>query len=1652
MNSKIIFTALLLVIALSNLSTALELELTNGNITFDGYIYGGACSYYDPYMPDCSRDTTSTQMQAGEQWYNDIAAWAFIEFNTSSIPEDAIIDEINLTLTVVDNDNLDSNGYIKKFINQPSITYGTDNYENNTEIYDEIYNNDAYLSGVNWNTRGTYTYSLGQQAIDDLDSHRDWFAVGLQDTGIHDYNAHFNTSEAASGKPVLKISYHTDTTAPTVNLKSPGNDTNTTSYTVTFVYNVSDDGLVKNCSLYINNTLNQTDTSITKNTDQTFTQTFETGSYSWYVSCTNGAGLTNQSETRYFTVPPYASCVGDTETGIWTISSNTVINSNVTCKIINITNNAVVTINNTATGAIIKLEAENITVEAGSVINATGKGYAGGSAGNDGSGPGGGGAGQPYTGGGGGAGYGGTGGSGSGSGNTAGSGGTTYGDEISPTDLGSGGGGSSTYYEGPASGGRGGGAILLEAKNIILNGNIYANGLNGQSNKYGGGGGSGGSVFIIANTISGTSTIEANGGNGGSGSSYGAGGGGAGGRIYIIYNVSTLSATLSANGGTGGSSSFGSGQAGQDGTIGLYDQDDNSLTIYSGWQFAGNYVYNNLTISSASNLNTTSLTVINVTDMTKITSSTWNYANNVNTTINTADLILTDSIIITTPESFFKLYVNNPFNITSTTINGNLFINTSNLTIDSSSLINATGKGYAGGSAGNDGSGPGGGGAGQPYTGGGGGAGYGGTGGSGSGAGGSGGTTYGDEISPTDLGSGGGGSSTYYEGPASGGRGGGSVIIFGDDVTINANIYANGLNGQSNGYGGGGGSGGSIFINVTRLSGTSTIEANGGNGGSGSSYGAGGGGAGGRISLQCITPSFLAYSNVNGGTGGSSSFGSGQAGQDGTLIDTCTGIKSVNLISPPNNAYTNTQETFTCNATTGNVTSLTNLTLYIWNSTDDLVYTNTTSVGGIYNETSWNYTLPYEDIFKWNCKAMDNVSNERFASANYTITYDATYPLIDYAPNSDANGTSRYEKYIFVNVTVTETNEQNITFNLYNSTGLYRSNFSTTGLRSVNWTNLPNGQYWLNVTVCDKAGNCNTTETRTVTILNYAPSITRLLDTDDSITLSEPTFAGSGVNVTINNNNITLQGGAGGGSEDLADGKLVSQVDSGDADGTGCPYGCQYFPCGLDKATDNDLSTAADVYDDNGDGVTGWQIQLDENTTISTVNVYFLYSGEPCWMRDFSTFEVQVYDYSTSSWITPSGWSGSYAYATWFNFTDGTITSDKVRVYSSSASGCGMALGEIEIYAGGSGYKPSGYYLSPILDANVTKYWDKAIWNYDKPAGTDISLSVRAKGPKIFNFTYRKPITINSNSSLTDYQINLTIDTQTLISQGKMQEDCDDIRFTDSAGNKLNYYLESGCNTSSTKIWVKVPSISAGTTTIFMYYGNPEAESESNETATFDFFDDFNGDTKFTNISQPYGDPNVCGSPNYVEHYNTGTEQVIKLGCYDEGELRISPSLPASTYLIILKWRTGNDPYQYDDASNTNYDDQYGASTLTPKRLIVVNNGVVYEKDGKLTSYSENTSITITGTIGTVYLSVGSAGSEQPYYTYYDYMIIRKYASSEPTYTLGEEETGTFYFLNWTSWQTFTTSSADLSGLTGRYLQYKVEFATYSRTECLLSC
>lgn len=108
-------------------------------------------------------------------------------------------------------------------------------------------------------------------------------------------------------------------------------------------------------------------------------------------------------------------------------------------------------------------------------------------------------------------------------------------------------------------------------------------------------------------------------------------------------------------------------------------------------------------------------------------------------------------------------------------------------------------------------------------------------------------------------------------------------------------------------------------------------------------------------------------------------------------------------------------------------------------------------------------------------------------------------------------------------------------------------------------------------------------------------------------------------------------------------------------------------------------------------------------------------------------------------------------------------------------------------------------------------------------------------------WTYQSSVTIDNSTgaALTNQQVLVTLDTAALVTGGKMQADGDDIRFMDSDDTTpLFYWIESGMNSTSTRIWVNIPSIPATSTkTIYLYYGNATATAESSMEDTMELFE-----------------------------------------------------------------------------------------------------------------------------------------------------------------------------------------------------------------------
>jgi hypothetical protein len=104
-------------------------------------------------------------------------------------------------------------------------------------------------------------------------------------------------------------------------------------------------------------------------------------------------------------------------------------------------------------------------------------------------------------------------------------------------------------------------------------------------------------------------------------------------------------------------------------------------------------------------------------------------------------------------------------------------------------------------------------------------------------------------------------------------------------------------------------------------------------------------------------------------------------------------------------------------------------------------------------------------------------------------------------------------------------------------------------------------------------------------------------------------------------------------------------------------------------------------------------------------------------------------------------------------------------------------------------------------------------------------------------YSYRRQIKIDSKNLMPDgFTINLTLDTESLIKENKMNFDCSDLRIVDSNENEIDRLVED-CNSIDTKIYFKYRNY---TDKYYLYYGNKNSVKPlENKSQVYYFYDDF---------------------------------------------------------------------------------------------------------------------------------------------------------------------------------------------------------------------
>lgn len=293
------------------------------------------------------------------------------------------------------------------------------------------------------------------------------------------------------------------------------------------------------------------------------------------------------------------------------------------------------------------------------------------------------------------------------------------------------------------------------------------------------------------------------------------------------------------------------------------------------------------------------------------------------------------------------------------------------------------------------------------------------------------------------------------------------------------------------------------------------------------------------------------------------------------------------------------------------------------------------------------------------------------------------------------------------------------------------------------------------------------------------------------------------------------------------------------------------------------------------------------------------------------------------------------------------------------------------------------------------------------------------------SWQYSKNIIIsNSGGILTDYQVLISLDSSNFPSNA--QNSGADIRFTDSRGNELDYWIESWDSvTKNAKIWIKMPSIPSGATMTYMYYGNPSATSSSNGSAVFDFFDDFHSisETWTCAVASNQFGYGSCSASNSVATVTGGTNDWWSL--FASGAASLSPplsveffskdtvvypggfiigmassqSLVSPTYAVFFMggtavWNNGFESF------NNGVSSSEGSSNDLPNfsvvRIDVYGTKIDYYVNGSLV-HTKTTNVPTGGM--KVILSAAQPSSSIST----DWVRVRKYASIEPLVTMGPE-------------------------------------------------
>lgn len=168
-------------------------------------------------------------------------------------------------------------------------------------------------------------------------------------------------------------------------------------------------------------------------------------------------------------------------------------------------------------------------------------------------------------------------------------------------------------------------------------------------------------------------------------------------------------------------------------------------------------------------------------------------------------------------------------------------------------------------------------------------------------------------------------------------------------------------------------------------------------------------------------------------------------------------------------------------------------------------------------------------------------------------------------------------------------------------------------------------------------------------------------------------------------------------------------------------------------------------------------------------------------------------------------------------------------------------------------------------------------------------------------WTRMKLVTLSNTGgeTLYNYAIHLVVSYDS-----DMRSDYGDLRFKHQGSGDvlLNYWVES-YDSSAASVWVKVPSIPTGSSTMYLFYGNPTAASQSNFYSVFtEWTEHWPNDEQLTYHADNEGgwDPDVCsGNNEFLVAWEEGQLWWIPYSWGFKQEIRASMYDPAGNQLVF---------------------------------------------------------------------------------------------------------------------------------------------------------